>query len=96
MTVKELLDEQNIEIDDVRWYMSSYMAQRILSYQSEPDLLIRYIWSGELEGDFYNMEEKLINDLQDQWDRDLTDETRIRELINEMVYLKQKRSKKKL
>jgi uncharacterized protein (UPF0548 family) len=93
MTIKELLKEYNLEIDDVRWYMSTYMAQRLLTYQNEPDLLARYIWSGELEGDFYNMEEKLLVDLQDQLDRDLTDITRIRELMSEMDFLRKKRNK---
>ncbi len=94
MTVKELLDEFELEIDDVRWYMSTYMAHRLLSYQHEPDMLIRYIWSGELEGDFYNMEERLIADLQDQLDRDVTDEVRLRDLMQEMNYLRTKRQKK--
>jgi hypothetical protein len=93
MTIKELLKEYNLEIDDVRWYMSTYMAQILLTYQNEPDLLARYIWSGELEGDFYNMEEKLLVDLQDQLDRDLTDITRIRELMSEMDFLRKKRNK---
>jgi uncharacterized protein (UPF0548 family) len=93
MTIKELLKEYNLEIDDIRWYMSTYMAQRLLTYQNEPDLLARYIWSGELEGDFYNMEEKLLVDLQDQLDRDLTDITRIRELMSEMDFLRKKRNK---
>jgi hypothetical protein len=94
MTVKELLDEYELELDDVRWYLSTYMTRRLLSYQNEPDLLTRYIWSGEMEGDFYNMEEKLIDDLQDQMDRDMTDETRLRELMNEMNFLRKKRQQK--
>ncbi len=94
MTVKELLDEYELEIDDVRWYLATYMSRRLLSYQHEPDELARYIWSGEMEGDFYNMEEKLIDDLQDQLERDLTDESRLRELMAEMNYLRKKRQKK--
>ncbi|MDC7221707.1 MAG: hypothetical protein PQJ59_17375 [Spirochaetales bacterium] len=94
MNVNDLLNEFDLEVDDVRWYLSTYMAQRLLSYNHEPDLLARYIWSGELEGDFYNMEEKLIEDLQNQLDRNMTDETRLRELMREMDFLRKKRQKK--
>jgi len=94
MTVKDLLDEFDLEIDDVRWYMASYMADKLLSYRHEPEMLTRYIWSGELEGEFYNMEERLISDLQDQLDRDMTDEIRLRELMREMDYLRIRRQKK--
>ncbi|MDC7222394.1 MAG: hypothetical protein PQJ60_01570 [Spirochaetales bacterium] len=96
MTVKELLDEYELEIDDVRWYLATYMSRRLLSYQQEPDLLARYIWSGELEGDFYDMEEKLISDLQDQLERDVIDETRLRDLMGEMDFLRKKRQMKGL
>ena len=96
MNVKEMLAGNDLEIDDVRWYMSTYMSERLLSYEKEPELLARYIWSGELESDFYNMEEKLLIDLQDQLDRNLTDISRIKELLSEMTFLKRKRERKKL
>lgn len=91
MTVKDLLIEYNLEIDDVRWYMANYMTQKLLSYHREPELMAKYIWSGELESDFYNMEEKLLADLQDQLDRNVTDESLLRDLMSEMDFLRKKR-----
>ena len=52
-----MLEEYNLELDDVRWYCAALLAERLLSYKDNKKDLIRFIWSGELEGELYNMEE---------------------------------------
>ncbi|MBN2658528.1 MAG: hypothetical protein JXR86_15825 [Spirochaetales bacterium] len=83
MTVKELMKEYNIEIDDIRWFLSILEAERLLSFPQDRIDLIRYIWSGELENNLYNMEEKYLENLQEQMDRNITDESDIRDFFKE-------------
>ena len=54
--IRELLQEYDLEIDDVRWYLASTQADRILSYRESKRELIRLIWSGSLEGELYDMQ----------------------------------------
>lgn len=91
MTIQKLLEEYGLEIDDVRWYLSHIMAERLLSYQENPEDLIRLIWSGTLNDDLYNMEERHLKELQDQKDEKTLDESNIRDILNEMETLRRKR-----
>ncbi|MBB6479000.1 hypothetical protein [Spirochaeta isovalerica] len=83
MTIKELMKEYNLEIDDIRWFLSIGEAQKLLSFPQDRKELIRYIWSGELETNLYNMEEKYLENLQEQMDRNITDESDIRDIFKE-------------
>lgn len=91
MKVKALLEEYDLELTDVRWYLSAQLADRLLGYKDHRDDLIRYIWSGELESELYNMEERFIADLQDEIDRNLRDEAHLRALMTEIETYKTKR-----
>ena len=91
MTIDQLMQEYHFEIDDIRWYLCEVMAERILSMKERKEDLIRFIWAGTLENDLYDMEERFLKDLQDQKDRGLTDETRIRDMFAEIDALKRKR-----
>lgn len=82
--IHDLLKEYNLEIDDVRWYLSSILSSRFLSFSDSPDELTRYIWSGELDKDLYNMEEGFLSDLIEQYENDLADEAFIREIFGEI------------
>ncbi|MDA3851457.1 MAG: hypothetical protein PF447_09310, partial [Spirochaetaceae bacterium] len=77
--------------DDVRWYLSHYLVQKIQSLLFDPNEVVRYIWSGEMEGFLYNMEENFLNDLEDQHHRNIIDETNIRSTFQEILVLKKKR-----
>lgn len=92
ITVKDLLDEYSLSIDDMRWYKSCITAERLLSYSDTIMELVDYIWSGRLSDDLYNIEERYLEDLQDQIDRGLLEETGLREILAEAYAQKNKRS----
>ncbi len=92
MTVKELLEEYGLEIDDIRWYCSVLQANRLISFADDQDELVRQIWSGRLSDDLHNMEEKFLEALEDQWERDVTDESGLREIMADAYAMKNKRS----
>lgn len=93
MTIYELMKEYNLEIDDIRWYLSILEADKLLNFPSDRLELIRYIWSGELSDKLYNMEENYLNTLQEQMDRSITDESNIRDFFKEaeLTAIKRKR-----
>ncbi len=92
MTVKELLEEYGLEIDDIRWYCSVQQAHRLISFADDQDELVRQIWSGKLSDDLHNMEEKFLEELEDQRERDVTDESGLREIMADAYAMKNKRS----
>jgi hypothetical protein len=81
MKVGDLMRELGLEIDDIRWYLATQHAERLLMYRGRPGELARLIWSGALEQELYNMEERLIEQLQRDLDRGLRDETGVREIL---------------
>ena len=91
MNIRELLEEYTLEIDDVRWYLSKIMTHRVLSHSEEPDELTRYIWSGEMSDELYNMEERYLQKLQDQMDENTLDESHVRDILKEMEGERRKR-----
>ena len=91
MNVKELLKEYDLGIDDVRWYLATVHAKRLLQYRDNEFELIRYIWSGALDNDLYEMEERLITGLQSDYDRGFSDEGKIREVLKEISDVRTKR-----
>jgi len=98
MKVKKLLDEYGLEIDDVRWYLSTVQAGRLLEYGKLRDgtaQLARHIWCGGLEDELYDMEEQFLVQLQSDWERGLNDEARVREVLQEMSDLRTQRSRSK-
>ena len=78
MTVRRLLDEYDLSIDDIRWYLSCEVTDSLLIHKDTPDDLTRVVWSGELEARLYDMEERFLASLQDELDRGLTDEPAVR------------------
>jgi hypothetical protein len=91
-----MLEEYNLELDDVRWYCAALLAERLLSYKDKKKDLIRFIWSGELEGELYNMEEQFVEDLQDEMERNLQDEPHIRAYLNEIGAARDKRFREEI
>ena len=89
--ISNLLKEYSLGIDDIRWLISSRIANQLLSDKERPIEIIKKIWSGKLESDLYNMEEKFIEDLESQLERGLIDEVWIRELFAETSELKCRR-----
>ncbi len=93
MTVRTIMEEYSLEIDDIRWYLSSETTEQILTYKDKPNELTRFIWSGQLVDQLYNMEDRFLKDLQDRLDRGLTDEQRAREIFADALSAKRKRSR---
>lgn len=91
MNIDNLMKEFSIESNDVRWYLSNNLAYTLLNYSSDRETLTKYIESGNLEVDLYNLEEKYLQELQDLSDRNQLDEVSIRETFNEISILKLKR-----
>lgn len=89
--VKELMQEYNFEIDDIRWHLCSIFTERLLSYKADQVTLTRYIWAGSLEKELYNMEEVFLADLEDQFQRGLLDEGHLRNIFSEIERSRKKR-----
>ena len=94
MNITELMKEYNLEIDDIRWYLSIIEAERLIDLSPQRVDLVRYIWSGELADNLYNMEEIYLNSLQEQMGRNITDESNIRDFFAEaeIASIKRKRN----
>jgi hypothetical protein len=88
MTVTSLLDEYNLSIDDVRWYLSRLLTESLLTHADDPESLARRIWSGTLEAELYNMEEAFVERLTDELSRGITDEQAVRDQLERARVMK--------
>ena len=84
MNINTFLTEYNLELDDVRWFLAKAEAARLLEYRDRRDELCKLVWSGRLEADLYNMEERYLAELQDRLDARQTDESEIRKIMGEI------------
>lgn len=91
MTVRELRDEFDLSVDDIRWYLCNRITQSVLLDRDEPELIAERIWSGKLEAELYNLEERFLEQLQDELERNLTDERTVREHFERARMLKMRR-----
>jgi len=89
--LEKLLKEYDIEIDDIRWFLSVQIAEEILTLQNEPRKLIENIWSGRLGDHIYQMEEHFLEKIQDELERGIIDEAKVREKM--MIIKKAKRNR---
>jgi hypothetical protein len=88
MTLSSLLDEYDLSLDDIRWYLSALLTDSLLMSKDHPDEITRRIWSGALEADLYNMEELYLARLQDEYVRGTTDQQAIRDQFEKARLLK--------
>lgn len=79
MSVTRIQEEYDLSLDDLRWYLSTLITESLLSQRESPEEITRRIWSGALESQLYDMEERFLRDLQDELDRGLIDEQKVRE-----------------
>jgi len=91
--MRNLLKEYDLEIDDLRWYLSKQMAERLLTYREDPLLLTELIWRGTLGDELYDMEERYLRESQEQLDRGVLDETRVREQLNQALRARRLRNR---
>ena len=85
------MQEYDLQIDDVRWYLSTLQAERLLTYRESKRELARLIWSGSLEGELYDMEERYLEELQSRLDRGSQDEIQVRGILKEIAANREKR-----
>ena len=83
--VSDLIEEFDLDLDDIRWYLSIRMSRRLLTYAEEPDELATLIWRGTLGDELYDMEERFLADLQDQLERGITDEAQVRQQLSQAL-----------
>ncbi|AHC14666.1 hypothetical protein [Salinispira pacifica] len=88
---EKLMKEYDLEIDDVRWYLSVQLAEDLLSLYEEPRKLIHRIWDKSLEDELYNMEERYLEGLDEAMEQGSTDEVKIRQIFTEMKAAKRRR-----
>ena len=82
-----------MEIDDVRWYLCREEAKRVLEYRSDFDGLAKLIHSGRLEAEWYRMEERFVEELQQKLDDRTFDEPEINKIFAEMDAARLNRSR---
>ncbi|MFP4232128.1 MAG: hypothetical protein ACLFRR_09820 [Spirochaetaceae bacterium] len=85
MTVREMLEEHGVGIDDIRWYLAGEQAQRLLTYKDRPDELTRLLWSGQLESELYEMEERFIVELEEELQSGRADEAQIHQTVRSIA-----------
>ena len=85
------MQEYDLEIDDIRWHLCTLQAERLLSYREKKRELIRLIWSGSLEGDLYDMEERFLGELQKRLEQGSRDEIQVRAVLKEIASSREKR-----
>ena len=93
MTMQQLLEEYDLNLDDVRWYLALSQADRLISYKERPRDLALEIWAGRLEAQLYNMEERFLADRDERLANKLTSEHRIREELGEIRIAKRRRQR---
>jgi hypothetical protein len=91
MTLSSLLDEYNLTLDDVRWYLATILTDSLMLNRDNPEEITRRIWSGSLESDLYNMEELYLARLRDETDRGITDQQAIRDQFEQARLMKFRR-----
>ncbi len=89
--ISEMMQEYDLEIDDVRWYLACQQVDLLLGYRDNKRELIRLIWSGALEGALYDMEERFLGELQSRLDGGVLDEVQVRGVLREVVSCREKR-----
>ena len=86
-----LLDEYNLTLDDLRWYLAKLLTDSLMTNRDDPEEVTRRIWSGSLEAELYDLEESYLVRLQEELDRGITDEQAIREQFEQARLLKLRR-----
>ena len=85
VTIEQLMDEYGLSMNDIRWYLCSQITYGILELTKTPDEITAYFWSGKLEVDLYNIEERYIADLQEELEKSIKTEAEIRDIFSTVI-----------
>jgi uncharacterized protein (UPF0548 family) len=91
MKIAELLEELDLSLDDVRWFLAVRQTERLLSLKDTPLQLTRLLWSGALESELYDMEERFLAEQNEALRRGRKDEAAVRQLLAEVAGLRARR-----
>jgi hypothetical protein len=91
MKIAELLEELDLTLDDIRWLLSVRQTERLLSLKDSPLEITRLLWSGALESELYDMEERFLKELDEALRRGRKDQASVRQLLAEAARLRAKR-----
>lgn len=88
-----LLNEYDLSIDDVRWHLANKLSTSLLLHKEAPVDLTRRIWSGALERELYDMEERFLGELRQEIARGMVDEPHVRDLLDQIRITKIQRGR---
>jgi uncharacterized protein (UPF0548 family) len=91
MKIAELLEELDLTLDDIRWFLAVRQTERLLSLKDTPLEITRLLWSGSLESELYDMEERFLAEQNDALRRGRKDETAVRQLLAEVARARARR-----
>jgi len=91
MKITELLEELDLSLDDIRWFLAVRQTERLLSLKDSPQEITRLLWSGVLERELYDMEERFLAEQGEALARGRRDETVVRQLLAEVARARARR-----
>jgi hypothetical protein len=84
MKIAELLEELDLTLDDIRWYLALRETERLLALKDRPLEITRLLWSGALERELYDMEERFVAEQGEALARGRRDQAVVRQLLAEV------------
>jgi hypothetical protein len=91
MKIAELLEELDLSLDDIRWYLAIRETERLLALKDRPLEITRLLWSGALERELYDMEERFVAEQGEALARGRRDQTVVRQLLAEVARARARR-----
>lgn len=89
--LQSLLDRNDIELDDVRWYCCIDLAERLLMHRKTPGRLVHLLWSGSIESELYRIEEQYLEQLDEDLSERRIDLAQVNGVLNNIRHAKQNR-----
>ncbi len=93
MNFTELLEEQGLELDDVRWYCAEQYADQILTLGEQKGDLIHAVWSGRVESELRNLGEVFIDQVDQDFRKNLIDESDLHRYVQDIMNSRKRRNR---
>lgn len=93
MIIDELMEEYGLDLNDVRWYLCSQIANNIVNMAKIVDDITAYLWSGKIESELYNIEELYLENLKKDLKDDVKTETEIRDIFAQIFAVRDRKIK---
>ncbi len=91
MKIAELLEEMDLSLDDIRWFLAVRETERLLALKDRSLEITRLLWSGRLESDLYDMEERFVAEQAEALSRGRRDQSAVRQLLAEVARARARR-----